>query len=250
MTAPVRLSVLGPVTVRAGGVPVSLGSGKVLALLALLAADRSRAWQDDAVRSALWGDEPPGDPCHMTAALRVHVSELRHRLAPARVAVARVGDGYRLEPGPGCIDIDLVRAHVARGDAATRFGDHQHASREYALALGTWTGEPLEGVTAPYATALRESLQYWHRAIRQNRLESDLRLGLGALHLEEARQLCMLDRYDERACRHRMTALMQAERRAEALEVYAAFRRRLVRALGIEPGPELAAAHARALVGR
>ncbi|MDN4483493.1 AfsR/SARP family transcriptional regulator [Demequina lignilytica] len=249
MDAGARLGVLGPVRASAGGARTALGSGKAVALLGLLASDRRRVWPDDVVVRALWDDAEHGDRAHVLAALRVHASDLRRRLDPVGVCVEWVGSGYRLAGGSARVDVEIARRHAERGDAAMRFGDLQHASREYALALREWRGQPFEGVVAPYVAGLREALEYWHREIRQNRLEADLGLGLGALHLDESRDLCEADRYDERACRHRVVALSQAGRRAEALEVYGAFRRRLVRVLGVEPGAELVEAHARVLRG-
>lgn len=239
-----RLTVLGEVTAVRGGVVAQLGSGKALALLALLAVDHRQVRADSAVLQALWSD---GDAAHLKGALRVHASELRHRLSPVGIGLEWSGGGYRLAMHGGTVDIDEAREHAERADAAVRFRDVEHAARQYALALGRWTGEPFTGIDAPFVAPLRESLTYWHRSIRQNRLEADLSLGLGPLRLSETRELCALDPFDERACRHRIAALVQAGRRAEALEVYARFRRGLIESLGIEPGPELRAAQAVAL---
>lgn len=239
-----RITVLGMVGVSRGSTRVPLPGGRALALLALLALDARMPSPDESLIAALGGT---GDRAHATGALRVHISELRAGLTPVGLGVSRLPAGYRLDAAGASIDIDEARTHALRGELAQRLGRHEDASAAYAAALDAWEGLPLANIEAPFVPELRARLLYWHRTLRQSRMESDLALRLGPLRLAEARELCDLDPLDERAARHRMLALIQAGRRAEALEVYAETRRRLVDVLGVEPGPDLAAVQAVAL---
>lgn len=73
----------------------------------------------------------------------------------------------------------------------------------------------------------------------ENRVEAELQLGKHAALAPELEALVRMYPLRERLRAQLMLALYRSGRQAEALEAYAAARRRLVAERGIEPGPEL-----------
>ena len=77
MTAVLRIAVLGPTEVTAGGTTVPLRSARQRRLLAVLALHHGTAISTDRIAEAVWGDHLPADA---TAALHNHVARLRSTL--------------------------------------------------------------------------------------------------------------------------------------------------------------------------
>ena len=87
-----RVNILGPLEVEAGGVPAEIGGSRLRALLTRLALDPGRTVSTEALAAAVWGDELPAEQAN---ALQSLVSRLRRAL-PEDVVKSAPG-GYRLE---------------------------------------------------------------------------------------------------------------------------------------------------------
>ena len=227
---PVRIGVLGPLTVCSGDVPVALTATKLRLLLGLLALRPNDVVPRDEIVDVLWADDRP--PASYGELLHTYVARLRRALEPARV-VQRVRGGYLLS-------VDADQLDLLGFDAAV-------AARDYPAALGLWRGPVLgdvdrlashplaRGAAARYASAV---LAYADLAVAQ---------GNPADAITHLRTLITDDPLHEAAHARLVVALAADGQQAPALAAFGTIRQRLADELGIEPGHELRAAHARAL---
>ncbi|MFE7806648.1 BTAD domain-containing putative transcriptional regulator [Streptomyces sp. NPDC057430] len=262
--------ILGPVRVWRGDAELALGPPKQQAVLALLLARAGELLTPQEVIDALW-EEPPGSAVNV---VHRHVGALRRLLEPelpSRTAARRLlrgAGGYRLRVEPG--ELDLLRFRSLREDAgrATADGDRDKAVSLLVDALGLWGGPAGAGLPTgvaahPLFTALN------HEYLATVKEAADLALVAGHTqatehapateHVPAARQadvervLTLLEQathhypFDEALHARLVTALAALGRQAEALAVHQSVRSRLVAELGVDPGPELRAAHQRVL---
>ena len=111
---PLRVGVLGPVTVWRDGHEIMAGQPRQLAVLGLLATRANRVVSRGELVDAVWGDQPPAS---VDSGIYTYVAGLRRvlepdrprrdpdksRRAPGRVLVSS-GGGYLLRLGPGGLD--------------------------------------------------------------------------------------------------------------------------------------------------
>ncbi|MBO3744613.1 winged helix-turn-helix domain-containing protein [Streptosporangiaceae bacterium NEAU-GS5] len=242
-----RVQILGPVRIWRGEAPVDIGSAGQRAVLGLLALAGGQPLSRGELIQALWGERPPPSATNM---IQTRVKHLRHALEPDRPSYARstilpmVGDGYALELAG--VDLDLSRFHalVTNATASQRHGDFRQVTALLAEALRLWRGAPLADIPAlaghPKVTALAEQRR---TALAQY---GEAMLATGAtdeavLALEEAAAGQPLD---EAAWARLIRAYGAAGQRSRAFAAYHAMRERLIEELGVDPGADLAAAHA------
>jgi DNA-binding SARP family transcriptional activator len=241
-----RIRVLGPVRVlRAGSVaaPITNGQRAVLGLLALAAG---RPMNRAQLVDGLWGQDPPPTASNV---IQTHIKHLRRLLEPDRrsrapsVLLPNVGDGYALRiPAE---DVDALRFQVLLGRAAGLDGpDRPH--RTVALlaeALRLWHGAPCADVPALKGNSRVLALVEQGRLAQMRFGAALLAAGCAAeavLVLEDAVAARPLDEAGQAVL---VAAYHAAGRRGEAFNVYHRIRGRLIDELGVDPGPELAAAH-------
>src|SRR3990170_9118549 len=110
--------ILGPLEVRDGPKVVRLGGRQQRALLALLLLHANQVVSSDRLIEEIWGGQAPETA---SAALRVHVAQLRKALAAfgGDVLVTRA-PGYLLRVGPDELDLDRFQQFVEKAgeDAA------------------------------------------------------------------------------------------------------------------------------------
>ena len=123
---PLRVDVLGPLTLHVGGEAVDVPGARRRALLALLAVEGDRGVGIERLVDMLWPDEPPENA---TAAVHSHVSRLRGHLGGEAGRLERHGRGDRLRLEPFEADVDAAQ-RLARDDPAA--------------ALALWRGSALE----------------------------------------------------------------------------------------------------------
>src|SRR4051812_12372096 len=132
---------LGPLEVRRGGDPVTLGGRRQRALLALLCLHPATVIAVDRIVDELWGESPPRTARH---AVEVHVSELR-KLLGADVIATRA-PGYLLAVRPQHVDTSRFSMLLDEGSEALLAGDAALATSTLAAALALWRGSPLADV--------------------------------------------------------------------------------------------------------
>jgi DNA-binding SARP family transcriptional activator len=240
-----RYEILGPMRLQhVGG--QALRASKPRQLLATLLLHPNRFVSTDLIADALWEGYPPASA---TANIRTYVRALRSalQLAGLTAPIDTSAAGYSIEVGVDELDASLFESLLAEGGHLRVAGEERQAMQVYSQALGLWRGRPLEDLTP--ASAWEGSLarlEAQHRGLVDTLLE--LRLA-NADHTGAA--LLLTDRlaedpYDETLWAQLVDTLAAAGRTNEARATYDKAARTLADDLGVEPGPELAEAGARA----
>ncbi|MGV9882744.1 BTAD domain-containing putative transcriptional regulator [Streptomyces sp. NPDC003006] len=235
-----RFGVLGPLVVwDSEGELVKVPEAKVRALLVDLLVHEGRPVSADRLIDDLWGDEPPGNPAN---ALQSKVSQLRRAIGRDRVV--HQAPGYRLRVDAGAGDeVDAFRFLDLVG-GARREGDPGVRAELLTAALQLWRGPAYaDFADEAFVRGAARRLGEQRLAVLEEQAEARLASGDRTLLTGELADLVARHPLRERLRGVQMRALYLAGRQSEALASYAGLRERLVRELGVEPGPELSALH-------
>jgi DNA-binding SARP family transcriptional activator len=245
----VGFAVLGPLELTVGGRPVSLGSRKQRAVLAMLVIHRNRVVGSEALIDAVWGKRARQEA---RASLHTYVSNLRRLLndvdVDGRAVLAAVPPGYRLSvPDMDCDIGRFVREKTA-GICAAVDGQFELASRHLSAASAEWRGCVLEDLrdfefVDSFAAALVEDKANVHTA----RVEAEIACGRANSVISTLKGLTIEHPYREPLWAQLITAYYLAERQSDALDAYRRVKTALSEDLGIEPGPTIRALHERIL---
>jgi predicted ATPase/DNA-binding SARP family transcriptional activator len=242
-----RFGVLGPLAVwTADGTAIRIPDLKVRVLLADLLAgllvQEERPVSVDRLAEALWRGRPPGNPLNT---LQTKVSQLRRALEEAepggRDLVVYQPPGYLLRAGHDAVDAQRFRDLVT---LAHQTEDPQARAALLVEALGLWRGPALADFgEEAFAQATIARLE--EQRLTAQELHAEARLELGQHHLlaDDLGDLVARNPLRERLRATYMRALYHAGRQSEALATYGDLREDLVRELGLDPSPELAALH-------
>ncbi|MCF6468257.1 hypothetical protein FAF44_07560, partial [Nonomuraea sp. MG754425] len=245
MTLEIRF--LGPWQVLAADEPVRLAGHRRIGVLARLALNAGQVVQTERVLVDIWGD---GTAVTADKQLHIVISKLRDALGPhsTEEVIQTVPGGYRLALDPDRIDALLFARLVKRARTAQEQGGSAAADSLFRTALQLWRGEPLAGLTAPWARIEATRLEEEHRTVLED--HADLRLAAGDHHAVAADLAVHVRAHPlrERPAAQLMLALHRAGRSSEALGVYQGTRRMMVSELGLEPGAELRRLHQAVLV--
>ncbi|WP_406318424.1 NB-ARC domain-containing protein [Streptosporangium sp. NBC_01639] len=241
-----RFGVLGPLQILDGErILPPPGPAKHRAVLAALLLGAGRVVTLDRLVAVVWGEDPPASA---EPVLRVYVSALR-RLVGAET-IRTVPGGYLIAVTPDQVDAHRFEHMVERARRSRDAGRAAEAADELRAALGSWRGPALADVDSGelrQAHAVR--LEELRLGATEDRIDLDLALGRHGEVVGELRALVAAYPLRERAWGQLVLALHRGGRRSEALAAYQDARRLLVEELGLEPGPELRAAHDRVLAG-
>ncbi|MFE6613670.1 BTAD domain-containing putative transcriptional regulator [Amycolatopsis sp. NPDC057786] len=243
----VRIQVLGSLRVWLAGAEVDLGPPGRRAVLGLLVLAGGEAMSKQELLDALWGERPPRSAVNV---LQTHVKHLRRLLEPGRPArsgseiLPHVGGGYAVRWDAVEIDLPHVRGLVAEANDAQRDGETGRAAALFGEALRWWRGRPLADIpllsTHPKVLALIAE----RRALLARYGDAMLAIGAADEVLADLAEAAADQPLDEPAQARLIRAYHATGQRATAFRLYQEVRERLVEELGVEPGPELAAAHA------
>ena len=215
--------ILGPLEVVDGDRILRLGSGKQLALVAVLLLRRNEVVSVDRLVDELWGESPPATAAKI---VRNAVSLLRRELADRLVTQA---PGYLLRVEPGELDSERLERAVGSADLV-----------ELNDALALSRGRPLaQFADEPFAAVEVARLEEVRLLVLEARIDADLAAGGHEAVVHELEALLHQHPLRERLAAQLMLALYRSGRQAEALDVYQRTRRNLDGKLGIEPGPAL-----------
>ncbi|RGC65015.1 Regulatory protein AfsR [Micromonospora sp. MW-13] len=239
---------LGSVEVSSGGSVVGIGGAKPRTLLVSLLVDHGRVVPANRLLDALWGEHPPG---RARSILQTYVSSLRQvtNRTGGRAAITTRSPGYVLDIPDGALDRDVFERLVTEGRQAAGSGRHAEAAELFRRGLALWRGPALGGVESELLVGEAARLDEMRLAALEERIGSELALSRLAEVVAELTDLVSRHPFRERMRGHLMTALCGLGRQSDALAVYRVGRARLTEELGIEPGPELRAIHARILRG-
>jgi predicted ATPase/DNA-binding SARP family transcriptional activator len=228
---------LGPFDVLVDAAAHQVGGRGERGLLALLALSPGKVVATSTLIDALWGEHTlPEDPGN---ALQLRVSKLRRALGGlgAPDLVRREGAGYLLNAGPNDVDIHCFARLI---DTARRTGEAQTAIDAYEQALSLWRGDPLVDFAGePWTTVEAARLNELRLAAVAERAERMLTLGRYEQVAADLEPVVATAPTRERLVGQLMTALFNAGRQAEALDVYGRTRQLLADELGIDPSREL-----------
>lgn len=201
-------------------------------LLGILLVRANTSVPVDVLMDALWAGERDDRAANK---LQLHVHRLRRALGdPARI---RFDAGYLLQVGPGELDAERFETVLAE---ATRSLRPARAVELLRTALELWRGDPFGGVCdVPMLRAEADRLTERRLTALERLYAAELACGHAAAVVAELGELATRYPLRERLQGLLMTALYQAGRRAEALEVYHRTRTALVEELALEPGTEL-----------
>ena len=245
----IGFGVLGPLQMTVAGAPVTLGTPKQRAVLAMLVMNRNRPVSTDSLITAAWEEWPPAEA---RASLHSYVSNLRKLLSGAgadpKSALVNAPPGYRLNLADTACDIGRFVAEKAAGVHAAAAGRFEEASRYLTAALAEWRGPVLDDLrdfqfVDAFATALTEDKVVAHTA----HAEAEIACGRSYAVIGELESLTVEHPYREPLWAQLITAYYVAERQSEALEAYQRLKTTLADDLGIDPGPTVRALHERIL---
>lgn len=214
---------------------LALGSPRQRALLALLLIHRGEPLSSDRLVDELWGAKPPASAVKI---VQGYVSNLRKVLGEALLETS--GRGYVLRAEPAQTDVGRFSQLVVEGRAALADDDPRTAASRLREALGLWRGPAFadfayESFAQPEIARLEES----RLAALEACIDAELASGEDVKLVPELELLVREQPLRERFVVQLMTALYSCGRQAQALACYGDARRRLVEALGLEPGREL-----------
>ena len=255
--APLRVGVLGPVTIWREGHELGAGQPRQLAVLGVLASRANRVVSRGELVDAVWGEEPPataenGIYTYVAGLRRVlepdghERGSARPRRGPGLVLVSSDG-GYLLRLAPGCLDAGRFQECLDRARGLRAAADTAGAACAVNEALSLWRGQPFTGVPGPFAEAERQRLTELHTTAAEERADLMLDQGQHVAAVPELTALTAEHPLRERARGLLMLALHRSGRQAEALRVFRDARKHLAEELGISPGAELTRLHERLL---
>jgi DNA-binding SARP family transcriptional activator len=234
----IRIDVLGPMEVHAGGRTVHLGGPKQRALVAALVLRHGRVVAMDQLVDVLWERDPPPTA---TTKVQGHVCSVRKALAErgrtdGLNAVETRPPGYLLRREPVSTDLTRFDALTTAAAAAREQGDRHRAAGLLAVALGLWRGPAFADVPAPAIRAAADRLAERRLATAEDKAEIDLSLGRCREVLGELGVL--IERYPlrDRLRELQVLALVRLDRPDEALDSYQRWSSMLRRERGVEPG--------------
>ncbi|WP_405591530.1 AfsR/SARP family transcriptional regulator [Streptomyces sp. NBC_01190] len=254
MVTAVRYAVLGPIRVWRGEQELTPGPPKQQALLALLAVRAPGPVTVHEAVDLLWDDDPPDSAVNV---VHRHIGGLRRLLEPGLPPraegghVVRTGSGYRLAAGPTALDLARFRELRAEGRRAIGAGAAEDGVRPLAEALRLWQG-PVTVRGMPRLRSHPVFVAVEHEYVAAAKEAADAICWEGSPFTEDVlaalrRAAAGRHRLDEALQARIVTGLAASGRQAEALELFGSVRADLSAELGMDPGPELRAAHERVL---
>lgn len=242
-----KFGLLGPLSLHDDqGVERTPASPKGRALLTALLLTPGRAVPLVRLEKALWGEHPPATA---RASLHNHLLRLRRSLGE-ETRIRAVPGGMLLDVEDGELDIRVLGEHLRAARAARLNEDWDAVVREADAALALWRGTPFDEFPE-LAEDEGARLEQWQEARTQAlewRCDAELRRGRHEGLLPELSRLVVEFPLREAFHIQLMRVLHRSGRRAEALAAYHRLRRTLIDEMGVEPGPDAAAAYQDILV--
>jgi DNA-binding SARP family transcriptional activator len=228
-----RVRLLGPVDITAGGESRPVSGIRRKAVLATLALHGGEVVSIDRLADVVWGEAAPSTAVNT---LQSHVSYLRGVLGSKAAILARP-PGYVLDLGADSTDVQLAERLLRQG---TRADDPAQGVRQLQAALGLWRGRPLADL-ADLAGLEDQARRLELLRLQVKRALSEARLAAGE-HIQlvpSLEQMALEHPLDEHIHAQLMLALYRSGRQADALAVYHRLRNTLDEQLGIDPSQQL-----------
>lgn len=241
-----EIKVLGLLEAVHNGVSITPSARKPRQILSLLALRAGQLVTVRALVDELWEANPPRSAI---AVVQTYIMKLRRcidgtmtpdEIGGAKQTLVTLASGYMLNIAPVDVDANRFLDLASAGERAIDRGDDQAASRLLTEALAIWRGPALSDVSVGALLGIDVArLEQSRLSALTSRIDVELRLGRHQHVLTELAELNARYPLHEKLCAQYMTALQVSGCTWRALEVFRAFRRRLVDELGIEPSARL-----------
>lgn len=239
-----RVDLLGPVIVQAGGQEVIYSPGG-RKLISVLTVEKGKRFSSQHLISLLWED--PAARAYKKDLHRLF-HEIRRTLPEGRIVTARTSEfqTYALAWRDGDnTDVDRLREMVGQGNSERNRGHLDEAAGWYRDALSLWRARPGERLLPDFPDTEgmrghRDRLEVLRRYTTE--AYSEVRLALGDYPsglVDDAKGFLRRDPTNEHLLSILMHALYRAGRRTEALAAYRSGAETLREELGVEPGVEM-----------
>jgi DNA-binding SARP family transcriptional activator len=226
------VGVLGQLEVAVDGRAVPLTTGRLRALLAVLAMSAGQTVSLQRLTDAVWGDAPPRNP---TRSLQTYAARLRAELGER--VVSGTSGGLALNAASDGVDALRFERLLAEASRQTTPDAERRLLDE---ALGLWRGEPFEGVESRWLDeTLAPRLTELRLSALERRIDLDLAAGRQSELVGELNEWTVRYPLREPLWARLLLALDRGGRRADALERYHQLRLRIADELGVDPSPEL-----------
>lgn len=195
--------VLGPVEVQLASGPTVPFSGKMAALLGMLALAMPRVVSKSVLHEVIW--DGAGDVNLVEGKVR---AVRRKLLLPSGSVLITQNSSYRLEAET---DVERFIDLGKLGDTRLRTGVLEEAVDAYTRALTVWRGEPVAELSHHQLVSEVMALKHQRRAVQLSRTRALLELGQLSEALKEAETLLSDDPYWEEAHRLKVRALYELQ---------------------------------------
>ncbi|MFI6599454.1 BTAD domain-containing putative transcriptional regulator [Nonomuraea sp. NPDC050536] len=226
----VRLAILGPVEVSAGGRWLPALAPRHRGFLGYLLLHAGVVLSVERLIDAMWGPTPPD-----TARAQVHaaLTAIRRTLRAADAAhlVQTRPAGYVITPEPGQLDLREFATLVAEAES-----EPASAVQTLREALALWRGPAFADVQAHFAEGARARLEDQRLAAIERLAELEFAAGRHAELIDLLVAELTAHPLRERLAGQLMLALHRAGRQADALAVGRDYRRTLAEEQGLDPG--------------
>jgi DNA-binding SARP family transcriptional activator/tetratricopeptide (TPR) repeat protein len=242
-----RIQVLGPVRGWQDAAEIDLGTTGQRTVLGLLVLAEGQPMSIAELVDAMWPQRPPSTA---TNVVQTHVSRLRRILEPDRsprtpsLVLPWTSGGYALHLAADQVDLAQFRRLIASARQSRAAGDLRATADLLGQALRLWQGMPLAGTAAPASHPKVVALAGERDAALAHYAEATIAAGLAGEALPYLSAAAAAQPLDEAAQARLIHGYHSVGQRAAAFAHYATTRRQLADQLGVEPGPELQAAHA------
>jgi DNA-binding SARP family transcriptional activator len=236
---PLRIDLLGPLSLRLNEIAVTISAPKQRQVMALLALNAGNVVTLPMFIEELWGERPPRS---YATTLQTYILQLRNTLAAnssnldVRQILSTCHCSYLLDEDACHTDIEIFDRLVRAGRVAAEASDYHQASEQFNRALQLWRGPALVDVRIGRVLEIETaSLEERRLGALERHIEADLVLGrhtdlLGELMLVTAR-----NPMNENLYVFLMTALYRAGHVGRSLEAFHRVRSVLDHELGVEP---------------
>ncbi|GAA4796596.1 AfsR/SARP family transcriptional regulator [Streptomyces ziwulingensis] len=244
-----EIRISGAVEIRAAGCRSDLKSTKTRLALAALAWDAGHAVSVDTLIRRIWDEHPPGKA---RDALYPHISRIRSALRIAgddAPAIISRTNSYSLEVAPDRVDLRYYTSCVERARTLKDGVDEKAALRLLDRADRLWHGEPLAGITGPWAEHLRSAVAETTLVAAMTRAEILFGEGKFSDAVPVLVPLAEAHPVDEALAERLAVALYGSNRTAEATRLLQRTRQRVVRDIGLDAGRGLHRVHQGILAG-
>lgn len=227
-----KVRLLGPLEVIVGARTVELTTRRLRTLIVALALSAGRPVTVDQLAKTVWGRDLPAD---VRRTLSTYMTRLRTALGAESIVFDSTGYVLRASPD----DVDALQFdHLL--DAAAWAVDPAREAELTDQAVALWREFPFQGMQSAWLEDIEAPrLVERYLSAVERRADRLISAGHGDDLLPQLKELTARFPLRESLWARLLVVLDRCDRPIEALKCYEMIRVRIVRELGVDPGPEL-----------